>query len=298
MTRWTKIITAFTVLAACLLLSSCRPQAKPRGLTNPFFAMDTGTDRKHLSAKEQAEMLKELGYAGIGYSGLEGIDEMLKELDKRGLKMFNTYLSVAIDPGTKRYDPRLKETIKQLKGTDVLLWLTVKSRKFKPSATDGDPFAVEVITEIADMADQSGLKVARYPPVNAWVESVEDAVRVTKKVNRKNVGATFNLCHWLKVDDEKNMRPLMELAMPYLFVVTINGADSGDTNKMAWDRLIQTLDRGSFDTYKFLKTLKELGYTGPIGLQGYGIKTDARENLKRSMQAWRSLSERMAADEI
>jgi hypothetical protein len=86
--------------------------------------------------------------------------------------------------------------------------------------------------------------------------------------------------------------------MPYLFVVTINGADSGDTNKMGWDRLIQTLDRGSFDTYKFLKTLKELGYTGPIGLQGYGIKTDARENLKQSMQAWHKLSERIAADEI
>jgi hypothetical protein len=34
---------------------------------NPFFAMDTGTkDVKYKTAKEQAEMLKELGYAGIG----------------------------------------------------------------------------------------------------------------------------------------------------------------------------------------------------------------------------------------
>jgi sugar phosphate isomerase/epimerase len=89
------------------------------------------------------------------------------------------------------------------------------------------------------------------------------------------------------------MKPLLGLAMPHLLVVTINGADSGGKD---WDSLIQTLDRGSFDTYKFLKALKELGYTGPIGLQGYGLKGDAYENLKRSMEGWRKLSAKVAAD--
>jgi sugar phosphate isomerase/epimerase len=115
---------------------------------------------------------------------------------------------------------------------------------------------------------------------------VEDAVRVAKKVNRTNVGVTFNLCHWLRVDEEENMRSLMKLAMPYLFVVTINGADSGGEG---WKHLIQTLDRGSFDTSRFLRTLEDCGYTGPIGLQGYDIGGDAYENLKRSMSAWRQL---------
>jgi len=36
--------------------------------------------------------------------------------------------------------------------------------------------------------------------------------------------------------------------------------------------------------------LKDSGYTGPIGLQGYGIGGNAYENLKRSMNAWRQLS--------
>ncbi len=40
--------------------------------------------------------------------------------------------------------------------------------------------------------------------------------------------------------------------MPYLFVVSINGADGGATNDMLWDRLIQTLDRGSFDVGRVL----------------------------------------------
>ena len=142
------------------------------------------------------------------------------------------------------------------------------------------------------MAGESGLRVALYPHVGFYVARVEDAVRVVEKVDRKNVGVTFNLCHWLKLDEVKSMLPLMKLAMPRLLVVTINGADP----EGGWDRVIQTLDRGSFDTYKFLKTLRQLGYTGPIGLQCYGIKGDARENLTRSMAAWRKLSARIAAE--
>jgi sugar phosphate isomerase/epimerase len=291
------MLTVF-VLLGCLLLSACaatRPVTPP-ALANPFFAMDTGTDRNNLSPAEQAKVLKDLGYDGIGYTGIDRIDEMIEELQKRNLKMFNTYLGISIDPGSEHYDPRLKDAIARLKGKDVLLWLNVNSRQFEKSSEEGDPYAVEVIREIADMAGQSGLKVALYPHTSSWVERVEDAVRVARKVNRSNVGATFNLCHWLRVEGDENMKSLMRAAMPYLFVATINGADRGDTKNMGWDRLIQPLDAGSFDTYQFVKTLKQLGYTGPIGLQHYGIKGDHRENLARSIKAWRSFSNRMEAE--
>jgi len=72
-------------------------------------------------------------------------------------------------------------------------------------------------------------------------------------------------------------------AMPYLFAVTINGADSG---AKSWEDIIQTLDRGTFGMRQFLKTLGDVGYTGPIGLQGYGIGGDVRDNLKRSINAY------------
>ena len=53
------------------------------------------------------------------------------------------------------------------------------------------------------------------------------------------------------------------------------------------------VDQGSFDVAAFLKTLKELGFRGPIGLQCYGIGGDAREHLARSMAAWRKLSKNL-----
>ena len=169
-----------------------------------------------------------------------------------------------------------------------MLWLFVLSKKHKPSDSAGDRRAVEILGEIAEMAAEANVRVALYPHTGFWVERVEDAVRVVKQVNRKNVGVTFNLCHWLMVDDEKNAESLIKSAMPHLFVVTINGADSGGKN---WKTLIQTLDRGTFNMRGFLKTLRDSGYTGPIGFQGYGIGGDAHDNLKRTMDTWRELND-------
>ncbi len=270
--------------------------AKRKGLTNPFFALCIGAhDAKRRTPREQAEMLRELGYAGVAHLWLKGVDERLKTLDDNGLKLFQIYVRANIDPKKPPYDPGLKEVIKLLKGRDTVIGLLVSGGK--PSTPEGDPRAVRIIREIAGMAQQSGLRVALYPHTGDWLERVEDAVRVARKVDRKNVGVMFNLCHWLKVDDEKNLEPLLKLAMPRLFAVTINGADSVAARRAGWDRLIQSLDRGSFDIHGFLKTLKRLGYTGPIGLQCYGIRGDAREHLARSMAAWRELLSKIAAEQ-
>ncbi|MHC4072320.1 MAG: family 16 glycoside hydrolase [Planctomycetota bacterium] len=256
---------------------------------NPFFAMDTATkDDRHKTAKEQVEMVKELGYAGIGCTAGKGLGEMAEELDKNGLRLFTVYLGVNIDPDQPKYGPELKETIEVLRGRNAMLWLFVLSKRHKPSSPAGDERAIEIIREVAEMAADSKVRVSLYPHTGFWCERVEDAVRIAKKVDRRNVGVTFNLCHWLKVDDEKNMRTLIKSAMPHLFVVTINGADSDGKD---WKTLIQTLDRGSFNMRRFLRTLTNSGYTGPIGFQGYGIGGDAHDNLKRTMDAWRKLND-------
>jgi sugar phosphate isomerase/epimerase len=72
--------------------------------------------------------------------------------------------------------------------------------------------------------------------------------------------------------------------------VTINGADTGDTKKMGWDRLIQPLGSGTYDVAAFVHTVRETGYTGPIGFQGFGIKAPPREILTRTMTAWKDMS--------
>jgi sugar phosphate isomerase/epimerase len=263
----------------------------------PFFAMDTGTkDENHQSAESQIKMLKELGYDGIGYwTGSGGLEEVLRQLDLHGLKAFPVYRGISLDNNGPVCPDDVREAIEGLKGRPYAsVWLYIGTSKiYENSSPQGDPKAVAMLREIADIAEASGVKIILYPHYDSWLERVEDAVRVAEKVDRPNVGISFNLCHWLKTDDQANLRPVLEMAMPYLFVVTINGADSGGAN---WSQLIQPLGQGSFDTYILLKELKDLGYFGPVGLQGFGIGGDVYQNLKQSMQAWNALVAKLDED--
>lgn len=287
--------------AACCSFANSNGQtaedAAKAKFANEFFAFDNGTGAGKVPLEEQAEMLKEAGYAGIGYTGAKRIPEMLAALDARGLLMFSIYVDVNLTPEQDKphYDPELKKAIEQLKGRKTQIWIPVWGGK--PSSTEFDDRAVEILREIADAAEISGLQVVLYPHYKMYVERVEDALRLAKKIDRKNVGVAFNLCHFLRTDDEKNLEQRLEEAMLRLLAVNINGSDAGETNRMDWDRLIQPLDRGSFDVGRLLKALNKHGYDKPIGLQCYGIPGDRRENLERSMKAWRELSEKVDAEE-
>ena len=247
--------------------------------------------RGALNPAEQAEILSDLGYQGIGYTGVDNIPAMLQALQARRLKMYSTYIQVNLNSGEAPYDRGLPQAIQQLKGQGTALWIHLHG--IQSPSTALDERAVEVIRQIAEMAEAADLRVVLYPHTGFYVATTTDAVRLVKKVDRRNVGASLNLCHFLKQNDEQVLEQRLQEVMPLLFLVSINGCDSGDTQKMGWDRLIQTLDRGSFDVRHLLRLLKQGGYKGPIGLQCYAIKGDMRENLKRSMKAWIQLNKEL-----
>ena len=255
---------------------------------SPFFAFDNGTGRNILSTQVQAKMLSQLGYDGIGYTGSAGIPEMLQALDAHDLQMFSIYVGARVGSERATYDPQLKQAIRQLQGRPTMIWLTIQSG---PSASpELDEQAVGVLREIADAARESGLRVALYPHTGFYVARIEDALRLVEKADRENVGVSFNLCHFLKQHKEEEIESALAAALPHLLLVSINGADRGATQTMGWDRLIQTLDRGDLDVKRVLDLLKRLGYQGPIGLQCYNVPGDRRDNLKRSMDAWQSMT--------
>ena len=272
-------------LCLALGLAALLPMARAQKLTNPFFAFDNGTGRdQKMPLEEQAELVKRTGYAGLGYTGALKVPEMMKALESRGLKMFSIYVAVRVDGDSPSYDAALPEAIRQLKGHGTVIWLTVQG-----TSPDGEERAVRMVREVADMAAESGLRVVLYPHMGFFVDRIEDALRIRKKVDRRNVGITFNLAHFLAVKDEPNLDQRLREAMPYLELVSINGAE----HEGGWDRLILPLDRGEFDVFGLLKKLAAAGYKDPIGLQCYQVPGDIEDNLRRSMAAWRKFQERM-----
>lgn len=257
---------------------------------NDFFAMDTGTrDDQHQTIQSQVEVLRRFGYDGVDHTGCANIPELLFFLDSHHLRLYALYLNVWIDPIERQYEDCLEEAIRLLKGRPVVLWLAVRSRQAAKSDSLADPAAIAVLQKVAAMAVKSNLKIALYPHTGFWLERVEDAVRVVQKLNNPDVGVTFNLCHLLRVGDAPNVDTRLKTAMPYLFMVTINGADHQGT----WKELIQPLDSGAFDVAGLVRKLRVLGYTGPIGLQGYGIGGNVEQNLRRSMNAWIQINDQI-----
>jgi sugar phosphate isomerase/epimerase len=280
--------------AAIVGLAVMSVAALGQSLPNPFFAMDTGTrDATHQTPAEQVAMIKELGYAGIGpiYRGVDDLKQWFAALDKAGLKMFAIYVPLRLE-SVEASIASLKEVAAALKGRETMLWLYVTEKGRPPSSTENDEVAVKALREVAAIVREAGLRVAMYPHTGFYVARVEDGVRLAKKAGCKNLGVTFNLCHWLKVDG-KDLDATLKAAQPHLFCVSINGADADGKD---WKVLIQPLDCGTYDVAQLLRRLRKMDYTGPIGLQHYGIKGDARENLKHSMDGWRKLSAAAAKD--
>jgi len=278
---------AVTIIA-CVSVCAAEP---PR---HPFFAfcMDTH-DSAQRTLEQQAALLKELGFDGAGHLWLDHLDERLATLDAAGLKLFQVYLRVDIGAQDTPYDARLDSSLPILAGRDVMLALLMTGAP--PSDPAGDERGVALIREIADKARPFGVRVVLYPHANDWLERVEDCVRLARKAERPNVGVMFNLCHWLKVDDEENLERVASEAAPFLYAVSIHGADRASEIHAGTGNWIQPLDSGSFDVRRFLSVLEKHGFDGPVGLQCYGIPGDAREHLTRSMGAWRAFSRQEGA---
>lgn len=281
------IRTAIVLCLALLDLVSVRATAA-EDKAYPFFPFCIDWhDAKKRNYEQQAQMLKELGYDGVGHIWLDGVADRIKTLDAAGLKLYQITMTVDVAPGKQAFDPKFKDVLALLKGRHVQFDLLLNGGK--PSDASLDEHVVAILREMSALANDGGAQLLLYPHQGSWVERIEDSIRVADKVDRPNVGVMFNLCHWLRVDKSRDYRPLLKKAMPRLWAISINGADEFDP-KPGWDHYIQPLDKGSFDVGALLKTLKELGYNGPIGLQCYGIGGDAREHLARSMTAWNKLS--------
>ena len=237
---------------------------------------------------EQARILRDLGYDGIGLGLDANIESNLKLLDAAGLQLYMLWANVNVAPGTGKgtaISPALSDAIRKLKGRPTVV--SVLLGGMKPGDRKGMDSAVKTLRDLGDLAADAGVKISIYNHVGNWTESLPFVIEVVRKTNHPKVGYNFNLCHWLKVEDGKDYRPLLLENAERLFVVTINGATTGAT---AWTNgLIRPLDEGDFDNRQLLRTLRDIGYRGPVGLMCFGIPGDAREHLTRSMKAWRNL---------
>lgn len=237
-------------------------------------------------------MLAELGYAGYGGRALEEV--MINAIPTAGLKYYTAYLVLELKAGGSPLDDRMRAWLDTVRGKNFTLWIALSKvtradgTPVARSSVEGDEIAAPQLQMLADYAAERNVRLSLYHHSQYWLERFEDATRLVAAIDRATVKVTFNLCHWLKLEgDQREIAPVLRKALPQLDLVTISGADRGATREMTWTKLIQPLDSGTYDLAGFVRTLGEVGYTGPVGFQGYGIKEEPRDVLARSITAWR-----------
>ena len=256
-----------------------------------FFpiCMDTHDAAKR-SLAEQAKLFRELGYDGcghlcqdIGYGNITHpanttLEERAATLEAEDLRLIHAYGRINLQKdqaiNLKRIEAMMP-TLKKHRSELVLLLLGDRKASL-------DDKAVELLGAIADIAKPYGVRISIYPHSGDYTQTVGEALRIVKRLNRPDeVGVMFTFSHWKNVDSKRDLRTVLTEAKPWLHSVSING-----TNKKG--AAVLPLGKGDYDVRQVMTILDELEFKGPVALMCWNIRGDAREHLSSSMKQWKS----------
>ena len=79
------------------------------------------------------------------------------------------------------------------------------------------------------------------------------------------------------------LKEVIDRCAKNMILVSINGAE------VKKEKFILRLDQGDFEIAGLIKTLREAGYKGPIGLQCYMVPGDPKENLRINRTKWNEI---------
>ena len=285
-----------------LLILICSNSLLAQKVKNEFFALHNiiRGDSTYNTFDKQVELVKNADFDGIEINQIESFDGMKSALDQFQFK--GSYFYVKLQLGDP-IDNRLESAINKLKGTNTIIapYILADTKRFKPNSPEGDSEAIKLLQLISMWSKKSGLQVAIYPHFSFYVERTDHALQLAQKVNRKNVGLSFNLCHWLattSLTERTDLKNHLKELKPYLKMMTISGAkDVISQKKSIFDDYILPLGTGNFDTYDLVKFMvKTIKYKNPIGVQCYNIKGNKPQLIKNTMSVWKGYKTRLETE--
>lgn len=263
-----------------------------------MFAMDTCFTNSIVGVypyEIRCAMLAELGYDGIYVSlspkELQNASQMAVTKKQYGIEVIAAY--GGLDIAAEKSAPKVQQVAKlfdQLPGgCDLELSLSCSDNSIGRSSSDGDSKARETLEALLGIAEHQRANVCLYPHFGAWLERIEDGVRLCRKMNHPRLKVVFCGFHWYAVDG-KDIAGRIDEASPYLHSVNMCGTRKGGNIAGC---TIEPLDCGEMDNFALLSLLNRSGYTGRIGFQGYSIGGDVYAYLRRSLLAFRDMEVRL-----
>jgi sugar phosphate isomerase/epimerase len=225
-------------------------------------------------------MLERLGFRRYAYDWraehLPSFDTELAELQKRHIELTAVWFPGLNDEGRQLLD------VLQKRGVKTQLWVTGGGEPTKTPGEQRQRIAAETarIRPIAEAAAKIGCTVGLYNH-GGWFGEPENQLAILAELKLPNVGLVYNLHHGHAHLDR--FPKLLKEMLPHLYALNLNGmVPDGDRQ----GRKILPLGAGTLDL-GLLKTIRESGYRGPIGILGH-TDDDAEERLLDNLDglAW------------
>ncbi len=277
-------------LILSLLLISCSTQKK-RGVNDKLFNKENLVawcvvpfDSAERTPEERADMLKELGFTQFAYDWrlkhLATFPNEIKALHEHGIKLTSVWLWIDTDTG-KILDDANEQLLDIIRRNNVKtdFWLGFSNKHFE-GLTDEQKLekAVASVTYIEARAKELGCTISLYNHGD-WFGEPANQVKIIEKLGSKDVGIVYNFHHaHLQVREFPN---LLSQMLPYLRTVNLNGM------RVAGPKIL-TIGEGDEEA-SMLKTLKDSGYNGLIGIICHIETEDAKVVLERNLNGLKSI---------
>lgn len=244
------------------------------------------------------EMMKELGYDGVHYfyntpkswEDVPTLTRRTRELDLE-INMIMGNLNPAKGEGDPAYETNrtMLEHYPEGVPLEVSIWELPGGHDLRDPV--GDEEAMEALEPWLDMAEKRGVPhVALYPHFNFWMETPADAIRLCEKMNHPLLRIVFTGFHWYYLGF-RDIRTTLDEIGDRLSSVNLSGVRQNID--MVAGMTMEPLDGGEMDNFAVLMELHHRGFAGPIGFQGYGIGGDIYGNMRRSIDTYRDMVDRI-----
>ena len=294
-----KILLSISLTLVLLLaLFSCITEKKS-GLNDKLFNKENLVawcvvpfDSAERTPEERADMLKELGFTQFAYDWrlkhLATFPDEIKALQEHGIKLTSVWLWIDTDSG-KIFDAANEQLLDIIRQNNVKtdFWLGFSNNHFE-GLTDEQKLekAVASVAYIEGRAKELGCTISLYNHGD-WFGEPANQVKIIEKLGSKDVGIVYNFHHaHLQVREFPN---LLSQMLPYLRTVNLNGMRIDGPK-------ILTIGEGDEEA-AMLKTLRDSGYNGLLGIICHIETEDAKVVLERNLKGLKSILEPMGEKE-
>jgi sugar phosphate isomerase/epimerase len=263
----------------------------------PLYAMDVGfySTIGTYSLQSRCEMLAELGYWATDLTlwsepAWHDLPNLAATARATGIAV--ACVNATVDIGLPLSAPDTVRVLNMIAAADDLprVEIALLASGFSASNPSGDPLARRFLDAALHAAHHSGTQLLLYPHYGYWLQGGDDAIRLCSRYGDPAVGLTFSSFHWY-ANGVGRLREAIAAATPFLRLVNTCGSRRAADGY--FPASIEPVPAGEFDNFAFLGMLRHVGYSGPIGVQGYGIGGDAYANFRLSRDAIRDIEERL-----